>query len=520
MTYFAYYLKTYLAFYALDCYLIKMKSIMIQGTSSHAGKTVLVAALLRIFKNKGFSCAPFKPQNMALNSFVTPDGYEIGRAQAMQAEAAAVVPSYFMNPILLKPTTDNKAQVIVKGKPWKNLSAKDYLKEKIHLRKAVKECFEELCDRYDIVVVEGAGSPAEINLRKNDLANMGFALLYNLPVLIVGDIDRGGVYASFYGTYSLLKRNERALVKGFIINKFRGDESLLKPANDFLEKKTKIPVLGVVPFFKDFIISDEDGVSLQENNAKRYRADNDFLKIRVIKLPRISNFTDFEPLTLEEDVDLKYITSPVEAFDADFIIIPGSKNTIEDLLFLKKQGFGSFIKKFVERGGFLAGICGGYQMLGRKVYDPYKVESDIEVIDALGLLDTETILEKDKQLKQVSFSMVDGSLKNMKGYEIHMGKTIVSKGKPLFIVKDEWGADSFDGVQAENSNVFGTYMHGLFENDAFRLKVLNNIRKKKGMHTKKKTYNYLQYKDRAYDMLAKHVEKSINLDYLFSIIGI
>ena len=494
---------------------------MIQGTSSHAGKSVLVAALLRILRNRGISCAPFKPQNMALNSFVTVDGYEIGRAQAMQAEAAKVLPSFYMNPILLKPTTDNKAQVIVYGKPWKNLSALEYQDIKSGLRSFVKDSFETLTSTYDVVIVEGAGSPAEINLRKNDLANMGFALMFNTPVLIVGDIDRGGVYASFYGTYNLLKPKERSLVKGFVINKFRGDKTLLSSANEFIEKKTKQPIVGVVPYFNDILISDEDGVSLQDNSKKQFIKDKkNTIKIKVIKLPRISNFTDFEPLFLEEDVSIEYITYPNQADDSDFVIIPGSKNTIEDLLFLKENGFEQFFKTFLDRGGFLAGICGGYQMLGTIVKDPYGIESGIKEVAGLGIINSETVLTQYKRLKQVEFSTVDRRLKGMRGYEIHMGTTDISKGEPLFSVKAEDGTIHSEGCVAYGGRVFGTYIHGLFENDALRLDILNRIRAAKKMPLKRHTYNYLSYKDKAYNRLAKHFEQSLDMKYIFSLLGI
>lgn len=491
---------------------------MIQGTSSHAGKSVLVAGILRILRNRGYSCAPFKPQNMALNSFVTPDGFEIGRAQAMQAEAAKVLPSYLMNPILLKPTTDSKAQIVVCGKPWKNLSALEYQRFKGRLKKIVKECFEALKREYDIVIVEGAGSPAEINLRKNDIANMGFATLYGIPVLIVGDIDRGGIYASFYGTYSLLTKKERSLVKGFIINKFRGTKSLLEPANKFIEKRTKIPVLGVIPYFNDIKLNDEDGVSLSYL-AKKGNGSVKTIKIKVIKLPRISNFTDFEPLILEEDVDLEYVTSSQQCQDGDMIIIPGSKNTIEDLLFLEKSGFKSFLKRFLKQGGYLCGICGGYQMLGKVVKDPYSIESPIKELKGLGIFDAETVLEREKKLKQVKFNTIDNSLQDMEGYEIHMGKTTVYNGVPLFVVKD--GMESrFEGVTILNGRVFGTYIHGLFDNDNFRLNLLNRLREKKGMPIKKRTFSYRIYKDRAYDRLASYIEESLDMDYIFSLLGI
>lgn len=492
-----------------------MKTLMIQGTSSHAGKSIITAGLLRVLKRRGINCAPFKPQNMALNSFVTMDGYEIGRAQAMQAESAKILPSVHMNPILLKPTSDSKAQVVLLGKPYKNLSAKEYIKEKRFLKKYAIESFEYLKKTFDVVIVEGAGSPAEINLRKNDIANMGFASIFDIPVLIVGDIDRGGVYASFYGTYALLAKREKKLVKGFIINKFRGDSSLLASANDFIEKKTGVPVIGIVPYFTDIKISEEDGVAL--NNCKKIEKEGLAIKIGVIKLPRISNFTDFEPLQMEEDVSLKYIDNPEEVNDYDIIIIPGSKNTIEDLAFVKKRGFEEKLKDFVKKGGELIGICGGYQMLGRKIFDPYGIESDIRMIDGLGYLPFETTLEREKKLKQVEFETVDGFFKNMFGYEIHMGVSRADDGERLFFIRD---SGNFDGVRSKEFNVWGSYIHGLFDNDEYRLYILNRVRERKGLTKKSQTFNYLKFKDESYDKLADVVENSVNIDYIFKILGI
>ncbi|MCX7770723.1 MAG: cobyric acid synthase [Proteobacteria bacterium] len=496
-----------------------MKSIMIQGTSSHAGKSVLVAAILRFLKNRGISCAPFKPQNMALNSFVTYDGYEIGRAQAMQAESAKIAPSKEMNPILLKPSTDSKAQVVVLGKPWKNLSAKEYVRVKSKLKSVVKESFEYLVSKYDVIVVEGAGSPAEINLRKNDIANMGFAKLYNIPVLIVGDIDRGGVYASFYGTYALLTRKERDLLKGFVINKFRGDESLLNTANEFIERKTGKPVIGVIPFFKDIEIPEEDGVALTVKKSFEKEATENTIRIRVIRLPRISNFTDFDPLFGEKEVDIKYVSSPKDAMDAHVVIIPGSKNTIEDLIFLKDSGFEEFLRDFVKKGGFLVGICGGYQMLGEWVEDPYNVESNISKIKALSFLPLQTVMGKEKQLRQVLFETIDGNSRNMNGYEIHMGVTKCKDFSPVFKVffNNEY---TYDGYTAQNGKVWGSYIHGLFDNDEFRIKWLNSIRRSLGMSEVESNFSYGKSKERAYDKLAELFAQSVDIDKFLSILGI
>ncbi len=506
-----------IAFSAICCYLNDMKALMVQGTSSHAGKSIITAAILRALRRRGISCCPFKPQNMALNSYVTMDGYEIGRAQAMQAEAAKVLPSVYMNPILLKPTADSTSQVVVLGKPYKNLNAREYLKEKKRLINVAVESFERLNREFDAVIVEGAGSPAEINLRKDDIANMGFAKKFQIPVIIVGDIDRGGIYASFYGTYSLLTKMERALVKGFLINKFRGDSSLLTPANEFIEKKTGVPVIGVIPYFRDLKINDEDGVSL---TCIKNRSDNQKpIKIGVIKLPRISNFTDFEPFQLEKDVELRYISTPEEAQDLDLIIIPGSKNTIEDLLFLKNSGFEDFLKRYVKKEGELIGICGGYQMLGKKVCDPYGVESHVKEIKGLAFLPAVTIIEKEKRLKQVTFDSMDGRFRNMRGYEIHMGVTKIDGGISLFRVYED-GREMQDGCKSENLNVWGTYLHGIFDNDEFRLELLNRLRRKKNLKSEKSTFSYIQYKDRAYEELADIFEENADFSYLLKLIGI
>lgn len=496
-----------------------MKSIMVQGTSSHAGKSVLVAAILRFLKNKGISCAPFKPQNMALNSYVTFDGFEIGRAQAMQAESAKILPTKEMNPILLKPTTDSKAQIIVLGKPWKNLSAREYVNVKGKLKKVVKESFEYLMSEYDVVVVEGAGSPAEINLRKNDIANMGFAKIFNIPVLIVGDIDRGGVYASFYGTYALLTKSERKLIKGFIINKFRGDKSLLKEANDFIEKKTGKPILGVIPFFKDIDIPEEDGVVLTHKTYFSDKNAENTVRIRIIKLPRISNFTDFTPFFGENDVDIRYISTPQEAKDAHVVIIPGTKNTIEDLIFLKNNGFEEFLEEFVNKGGHLVGICGGYQMLGEYVEDPFNIESSISKIKGLGFLPIITVMGKEKQLRQVKFETIDGRIKDMYGYEIHMGNTEFRDFSPLFRVYFN-DKSNYDGYVATDGRVWGSYIHGLFDNDTFRMKWLNDVRKSFNMDEIFSNFSYSKSKEEAYDRLANIFENSIDVESFLKILDI
>src|SRR3990167_6937579 len=334
------------------------RPIMLQGTASHVGKSILVAALCRIFKEQGLKVAPFNAQNMALNSFVTKDGGEIGRAQAFQAEAAGLEPAVDMNPILLKPTSDMGSQVIIHGKVYDNMKAKEYHKFKKEAAKYVIESYRRLAQKNDLIIIEGAGSPAEINLRENDIANMGLAEMVDAPVILIGDIDLGGVFASLIGTLELLTPVEKKRIKGFIINKFRGDFKLLKPGIDFLEDKTGLPVFGIVPYLKDIKLPDEDGVVLEVKSQKS-KVKNKDLIIAVIKLPRLSNFTDFDPFRFEPDVCVKYVTEPAELDGADVIIIPGSKNTLEDMEWLRKSGLADAIIRYAKNGGRVIGICGG-----------------------------------------------------------------------------------------------------------------------------------------------------------------
>src|SRR4030066_1118910 len=373
------------------------KTLMIQGTASSVGKSVIVAGLCRIFRQDGFKVAPFKARNMALNSFVTKEGGEIGRAQAVQAEAAGIEPSVYMNPVLLKPEAETSAQVIVLGKVTKRLEASQYYKHTPNLLKVIEDSLSRLRSTYEIVVIEGAGSPAEINLKKREIVNMRVAKMANSPVLLVGDIDRGGVFASIIGTLELLTKRERDLIKGFIINKFRGDLKLLKPGRDLLEKRTGKPVLGVIPYFRDLAIAQEDSVYLDERQANSAKGTVD---VAVIRLPHISNYDDFDPLE-EQGCTVRYVSNVLEMGNPDLLILPGTKSTIADLIRLQQQGLAQAIIHRAQSGIPVIGICGGYQMLGKHIHDPDKIESSQDSINGLGLLNSTTIFHNDKTTTQV-----------------------------------------------------------------------------------------------------------------------
>ena len=501
--------------------------LMLQGTASHVGKSILVAALCHIFKNQGLKVAPFKAQNMALNSFVTLDGGEIGRAQAFQAEAAGIEPCVDMNPILLKPTSDMVAQVIIHGKVYGNMKAQEYHRFKKEAATYVMESYKRLSEKSDVIVIEGAGSPAEINLRENDIANMGLAEMVDAPVILIGDIDRGGVFASLVGTMELLTPSERKRIRGFIINKFRGDLKLLEPGIDFLESKTGLPVFGVVPYLKDIILPDEDGVALDRSQKSEVRSQKK-INISVIKLPRISNFTDFDPFRFEPDVAVRYVTKPVELDNADVVILPGSKNTLEDIDWLKKNGIAGAIIYFAEHGGRVIGICGGFQMLGKAVKDLYGVESTLKEIKGLGLLDMETILELEKKTYQVKAQIPSSPplAKRgrgdclVKGYEIHMGET-TGREQPFSIITDRNGASVSieDGGVSRDGKVWGTYIHGIFDNDEFRTGFLNSIRDEKGFKNQCPVLFQIKRCEEIKKM-AEIIHESIDMKKIYEIIGV
>ncbi|PIH06113.1 cobyric acid synthase [Clostridium combesii] len=491
-----------------------MAKIMIQGTASSVGKSLIVAALCRIFKQDGYSVCPFKSQNMSLNSYITLDGKEMGRAQVLQAYAAGLEPEVYMNPILLKPTSDKKSQIIVNGKVYGNSTAMEYHNLKIKFKDMLKEEFEKLEEDFDIVVMEGAGSPAEINLRDRDIVNMGMAELVDAPVLLVGDIDKGGVFASLAGTMLILNEGEKERVKGTIINKFRGDVEILKPGLDMLEDIIHIPCLGVVPYTR-LQLEDEDGAV--EFNKKAYAP----IDIAVIKMPHISNFTDLDALKSEEDVSIRFVTSKEELKKPDLLIIPGSKNTIEDLLYLRQCGLEESIKEY-SNDGRIIGICGGYQVLGSKIKDPHKVETDLGEIDGLNLLDMETTFEKEKVTTRVSAKLINEETKNIVyGYEIHMGISEYSENiNPLFKIYDKNGekVGYFDGAINDKGNVMGTYIHGVFDGVAFREKIINELRVKKGLK-KKKSQVYEHMREKELDKLADIVRQSLDMKKIYSIIG-
>lgn len=491
---------------------------MIQGTGSHVGKSVLAAALLRLLSDRGLKVAPFKAQNMALNSHVTADGGEIGRAQAFQALAARVIPTVDMNPVLLKPTGDSLSQVIIQGKVYGMMSAVEYHAFKKEARRFVFESYSRLASSYDVIVIEGAGSPAEVNLRENDIANMGVAELVDSPVLLAGDIDRGGVFASLVGTMELLTAPERERVRGFVINKFRGDLALLKPGLDFLEKRTERPVLGVVPYMPSSDIPDEDGVALEGVEGG---LDGGEVCIVVIKLPRISNFTDFDPLK-SPGVRLTFTEDPAVLSSADMIIIPGTKNTLGDLEWLKERGFDRAIKGFRERGGQVCGICGGFQMLGRSVEDPYGVESALGRVEGLSLLDATTVLTREKATFQVKAEARGpwGGVYEVEGYEIHMGSTTGAAAPFARITaRNSATVEVDDGGVSPEGGVWGTYIHGIFDNDGFTGALLSGLRRKKGLSRNENRTPFAERREAAIEGFSRTVGESLRMDDIMRIIG-
>ncbi len=498
----------------------KAKTIMIQGTASSVGKSIMVAALCRIFRQDGYRVAPFKAQNMALNSFVTAEGGEIGRAQVVQAEAAGIAPTVDMNPVLLKPTTDTGCQVIVLGKMTRTISARNYYKYTPSLLKTVSESLEHLRAAYDIVVIEGAGSPAEINLKDKEIVNMRIARMSGTPVLLVGDIDKGGVFASLVGTLELLDEDERRYVKGLIINKFRGDVTLLKSAIEFLEKRTGKPMLGVVPYFRDIRIAQEDSVYLDEREESQAKGD---LDIAVIRLPHISNYDDFDPLE-EEGCMVHYITQRFELSNPHLIILPGTKSTIADLNYLRRSGLATTILTRAKAGTPVVGICGGYQMLGQKILDPQRVESKETEVTGLGLLNVVTEFVPEKSTRQVrARSLSDLGLlagtqgQALTGYEIHMGQTRSEEKSSAFQITEtpQGPADYPDGVLNPQGTILGTYMHGLFYNDGFRQVFLNNLRRYWELEESKDSS--INIKEQQYDKLAELVRRSLDITQIYRI---
>ncbi len=492
---------------------------MIQGTGSHVGKSVIVAGLCRLFMRMGLKVAPFKSQNMALNSFITPEGGEIGRAQAYQAEAAGIAPSVLMNPVLLKANSDTGAQVIVRGAVVGNMGVRQYHAYKDEAFRAVRQCYSELSAGYDLIVIEGAGSPAEVNLKQNDIVNMMTARMAGARVLIAADIDKGGVFASIIGTMEILDPNERDMVSGFIINKFRGDASLLNDGLDFVRRKTGRPVVGVIPYFTDIHVQEEDGMALSAGRAAiDLRVEDGALDIAVIRLGHISNFTDFDPLAREKAVKLRYVRTAGELGNPDMLILPGSKNTVADLLAIRSSGLEEAVKQYRWRGGVVAGICGGYQMLGSYVHDPHGVETDRGGALGICLLDVETTLSKTKVTRQVrARAYGDSGIAGLNGYEIHMGRTELGEDvRPMFEVQEETGRFHGDGAVSQDGKVWGTYIHGIFENDGFRTVLLETLGARPAGTP---GLSYSDLKERGYELLADHLEDSIDMDYIMAQLG-
>ena len=496
------------------------KVIMVQGTMSNAGKSLVVAGLCRIFKQDGYRVAPFKSQNMALNSFITKDGREMGRAQVMQAEAAGMEPMSIMNPILLKPTTDRGSQVIVNGQVLGNMPAKEYFRYKTKLIPDIKKAFQELEKLADIIVIEGAGSPAEINLKENDIVNMGLAKLVDAPVLLVGDIDRGGVFAQLLGTIMLLEEDEKERIKGLIVNKFRGDKTILDPGIVMLEERGKIPVTGVLPYMH-VRLDDEDSLS-ERLTDKGMGAVN----IAVIRFPRISNFTDFTAFERIDGVKVHYVTRPAELTDADLVILPGSKNTIGDLKWLRESGMEASIYRFAQEKPVM-GICGGYQMLGQEISDPEGMEEGGS-IRGLGLLNTRTVLRGEKTTMQVqgAFQQLEGffsciSGQALQGYEIHMGDTSFDPcgavQNCLVTLDTKDGSSRQDGTV--NGNVCGSYVHGIFDQGDIAYRIAKALADAKQVVLKApEEADYQAYKEKQYDLLAEEMRRHMDMDAVYAML--
>ena len=496
------------------------KAIMIQGTMSSAGKSLVAAGLCRIFRQDGLRVAPFKSQNMALNSYVTREGLEMGRAQVVQAQAAGVEPSVRMNPILLKPQSDTGSQVILNGTVWAALSAAEYYRRKPELVPHVLRAYESLAAENDVIVIEGAGSPAEINLKENDIVNMGMARMAKAPVLLVGDIDRGGVFASLYGTAALMEPWEKRHLKGFVINKFRGDVDLLRPGLRQIEKLTGIPALGVVPWLS-VEIDDEDSLS---SRLSRRRGAPGAVTVAVIRLPRISNFTDFAPLEALPGVSVEYVSTPGELEqlgEPELVILPGTKSTIPDLLWLRQCGLETAIQKLASRGVPVLGICGGYQMLGEAISDPEGVEGG-GTLRGLGLLPGRTVFRGEKTRTQVegTFTAASGIFAGMAGtaftgYEIHMGET--ENPCPAMALRDQTGREKTDGQS--RGNVLGCYIHGLFDRGECAKALVDCLLQARGLTAQTAAVDWNAYQETQFNLLSDGLRRAIDMEAVYRILG-
>jgi adenosylcobyric acid synthase len=490
----------------------QLHPIMFAGTGSDVGKSIIAAGFCRIFKQDGYSPAPFKAQNMALNSYVTPEGLEIGRAQAVQAEAAGIPCHTDMNPLLLKPSSDHTSQVVLNGKPIGNSNAYDYFRKegREELRQAVHAAFHRLEKRYNPVVMEGAGSLSEINLRESDLANMPMAIHAEADVILVADIDRGGVFGSVYGSIMLLNDEERRHIKGILINKFRGDIRLFEPGVKMLEELCGVPVVGIVPYYKDIYIEEEDSVALQ---TKQMQAVRGKINIAVVLLRHLSNFTDFNTLERDPRVHLFYTNNTEEITKADIILLPGSKSTLSDLYELRRNGAAQAIVRAHREGATVMGICGGYQLMGQEVCDPDHVEGEIERLPGLGLLPVTTRIQGEKITRRVKFHF-RGSEDNCEGYEIHIGITKpVEEGKesPLNFISDESRTDGY----FNDHTCMGTYIHGILDNPAF----IDYLLKPFADKPEKTTFDYKTFKEEQYDKLADHIRSHVDLPLIYKILS-
>lgn len=494
------------------------KSIMVQGTMSGAGKSLLVAGLARVFSQDGYRVAPFKSQNMALNSAITADGHEMGRAQVVQAQAAGIEPDVAMNPILLKPTTDTGSQVIVNGTPIGTMAAREYFAFKKQLIPDIMKAYNTLAANNDIIVIEGAGSPAEINLKQDDIVNMGMAKMAASPVLLAGDIDRGGVFAQLIGTLILLDDDERAMVKATIVNKFRGDKTILDPGIDILRKRTGIPVAGVIPF-ADVDIDDEDSMSSRFSA----REGATLIDIAVVRLPKISNFTDFIALEALEGVGVRYVTRMAELGNPDLIIIPGTKSTMADLRWMRESGIEARILKCADAGTPVIGICGGYQMMGLEIADPGGVEGG-GTMAGMGLLPTRTVFDVEKRTVRVEgrTEHLEGPLGELsdvalEGYEIHMGATTLDAGRPFARIVDMDGMEKDDGCNV--GNCYGTYLHGLFDSAECNAALVASLLMRKGLDKSAiGSVDMQAYRERQYDILAECIRENMDMDLVYRIL--
>ena len=515
---------------------MRARAIMVLGTSSHVGKSLLTAALCRIFAQHGHRVAPFKSQNMSLNSAATVEGLEIGRAQALQAEAAGVAPSVHMNPILIKPSGNNSSQIIVRGKIWGRVTAADYHQKRVEeLLPLVRESFATLASQYDVIVLEGAGSPAEINLKEHDIANMRMAEMADAQCLLMGDIDRGGVFASLLGTLELLEPNERERIRGFVINKFRGDAGLLWPGIRMIEERVEKRCIGVVPYLHSLMLEEEDSLGLTVTTQTQWAPDPSSgrlldrpLRVAVIALPSFSNFTDFDSLRAERSVSLLFCRTADAIAQADVVILPGSKQTVDDLLWMREQGLDLEVQRYAK-AGLVIGICGGMQILGESITDPLGMEREGSV-EGLGLLPIRTIMQGDKVTRnstgEVTTTVLFGQPfpdRAISGYEIHIGRTIYQAGATHFaVLSSDSGSPAVrnDGCISADSRVFGTYLHGLFDDDGFRHQFLQAARAFHKLAVRNDLHLWKQLREESLDRLAREVETELDMATIFDWVGL